>query len=86
MHEVNRKIYVIGINSYVFGDLPTRLQDLFVKTENIAIPNSYYEEIKLWSEKDSEKKKRKVQIHGFYVIKICPTKVPFFVTKSNTHA
>ena len=31
MTEVNRKIHVIGINSYSFEDLPSKLQDLFLK-------------------------------------------------------
>jgi len=57
MTEVNRKIHVVGINSYKFGDLPFKLQDLFLKTRNIAVPNSYFEKIKLWSKNDSEKKK-----------------------------
>ena len=57
MTEVNRKIYVIGINSYIFGDLPSRLQDLFLKTENIAVPNSYLEKIKSWSKYGHENKK-----------------------------
>jgi len=57
MTEVNRKIHVVGINSYVFDDLPSKLQDLFIYTENIAVPNSYFEEIKSWSENDLEKKK-----------------------------
>jgi len=57
MTEVNRKIHVVGINSYIYGDLSSKLQDLFLKTENIAVPNSYFEEIKSWSENDLEKKK-----------------------------
>ncbi len=57
MTEVNRKIHVVGINSYEFADLPSKLQDLFKKTGNIAVPNSYFEEIKSWSEDDLEKKK-----------------------------
>ena len=57
MTEVNRKIHVIGINSYIFEDLPSKLQDLFIKTRNIAVPNSYFEEIKLWGENQVEKKK-----------------------------
>jgi len=57
MTEVNRKIHVVGINSYRFGDLPSKLQDLFLKTENIAVPDSYFEEIKSWGENDLEKKK-----------------------------
>jgi len=56
MTEVNRKIHVVGINSYVFEDLPSKLQDLFIKTENIAVPNSYFKEIKSWSENCLEKK------------------------------
>jgi len=57
MTVVNRKIHIIGINSYIFGDLPSKLQDLFIRTENIAVPNSYFEEIKSWSVNDLEKKK-----------------------------
>ncbi len=57
MTEVNRKIYVIGINSYKFEDLSFKLQNLFLQTENIAVPNSYYEEIKSWSKNDKGKKK-----------------------------
>ena len=40
MTEKKRKINVIGINSYKFEDLPSKLQDLYIKTENIAVPNS----------------------------------------------
>ena len=57
MTEVNRKIHIVGINSYLFEDLPSKLQDLFIKTGNIAVPNSYFKEIKSWSENDLEKKK-----------------------------
>ncbi len=57
MTEVNRKIHVLGINSYIFEDLPCKLQELFIKTVNIAVPNSYFEEIKSWSENDLENKK-----------------------------
>ena len=57
MIKVNRKIHVIGINSYIFEDLPSKLQDLFIKTGNIAVPNSYFEEIKSWSKNGLEKNK-----------------------------
>ena len=57
MVEVNRKIHVIGINSYKFEDLSFKLKNLFLETENIAVPNSYFEEIKSWSENGSSKKK-----------------------------
>ena len=56
MTEINRKIHVIGINSYIFRDLPSKLQDLFLKTSNIAVPNSYFEEIKSWSKNDLGKR------------------------------
>jgi len=57
MTEKKRKIHVIGINSYKFKDLPLKLQNLFLETENIAVPNSYYEEIKSWSKNGLLKKK-----------------------------
>jgi len=57
MTEVNRIIHVIGINSYKFDDLSLKLQNLFLGTENVAVPNSYFEEIKSWSENGLKKKK-----------------------------
>ncbi|WP_288245983.1 precorrin-6y C5,15-methyltransferase (decarboxylating) subunit CbiE [uncultured Prochlorococcus sp.] len=57
MTEVNRKIYVIGINSYSYEDLPPKMQDLFIKTRNIAVPNAYFEKIKSWSENNFGQKK-----------------------------
>jgi len=57
MTEVNRKIHVIGIDSYKFKDLSFKLQNLFLETENIAVPNSYFKEIKSWSENYLVKKK-----------------------------
>ncbi len=57
MTKVNRKIHVIGINSYKFEDLSFKLQNLFLETENIAVPNSYYEDIKSWSKNGLLKKK-----------------------------
>jgi len=57
MTEVNRKIHVIGINSYKFEDLSFKLQKLFLETENIAVPNSYFKEIKSWSKNGLLKKK-----------------------------
>jgi len=64
MTEVNRKIHVIGINSYKFEDLSYKLQNLFLETENIAVPNSYFEEIKSWSENGLEKKKSFFSSHS----------------------
>jgi len=50
MTEKKRKIHVVGINSYKFEDLSFKLQNLFQETVSIAVPNSYFEEIKSWSE------------------------------------
>ena len=57
MTEKKRKIHVVGINSYKFEDLSFKLQNLFQETVSIAVPNSYFEEIKSWSENGLEKKK-----------------------------
>ena len=57
MTEKKRKIHVIGINSYRFEDLPLKLQNLFLQTISIAVPNSYFEEIKSWRGNGLEKKK-----------------------------
>ena len=57
MTEKKRKIHVVGINSYKFEDLSFKLQNLFLETENVAVPNSYFEEIKSWGENGLEKKK-----------------------------
>jgi len=57
MTEKKRKIHVVGINSYKFEDLSFKLQNLFQETVSIAVPNSYFEEIKSWSENGLDKKK-----------------------------
>jgi len=57
MTEKKRKIHVIGINSYKFEDLSFKLQNLFLETVSIAVPNSYFEKIKSWSQNNLEKKK-----------------------------
>jgi len=56
MTEKKRKIHVVGINSYKFEDLSFKLQNLFQETVSIAVPNSYFEEIKSWSRKWFRKK------------------------------
>ena len=57
MTQKKRKIHLVGINSYKFEDLSCKLQSLFQETVSIAVPNSYFEEIKLWSDNSLEKKK-----------------------------
>ena len=57
MTAINKKIHVIGINSFKFEDLPFKLQKLFMGTVNIAVPSSYFEQIKLWSKNNLKQKK-----------------------------
>ena len=57
MSIINRKIHVVGINSFKFEDLPFKLQKLFIETDNIAVPSSYFSNIKLWAEENTKKKK-----------------------------
>ena len=57
MTEKNRKIHVVGINSFKFEDLPLKLQNLFLSTKNIAVPISYFEKIKSWSKNNLEQEK-----------------------------
>ena len=57
MTEITRKIHIIGINSFEFEDLPLKLQNLFIETVNIAVPNSYFEKIKSWGKNNLGQKK-----------------------------
>ena len=57
MDEIKRKIHVIGINSFEFQDLAPKLQNLFIETVNIAIPDPYFKDIAIWAEKITKKKK-----------------------------
>ncbi len=57
MPEIKRKIHVIGVNSFEFKELPKKLQSLFIETDNIAVPDSYFSNINLWAENNSKKKK-----------------------------
>ena len=57
MTQIKRKIHVIGINSFEFRELPLKLQKLFIKTENIAVPDPYFANIKLWAKNNTKKEK-----------------------------
>ncbi len=57
MTHIKRKIHVIGINSFEFKELPLKLQKLFIKTENIAVPDPYFSAIKLWVKDNTKKEK-----------------------------
>ncbi|MDC3159181.1 precorrin-6Y C5,15-methyltransferase (decarboxylating) subunit CbiT [Prochlorococcus sp. AH-716-G10] len=50
-------MHVVGINSFEFKELPLKLQKLFIKTENIAVPDPYFEDIKLWGQSNTKKEK-----------------------------
>lgn len=57
MTKGKRKIHIIGINSFEFQELPLKLQNLFSKTVDIAVPNPYFEEIKSWTGNNINEKK-----------------------------
>ncbi len=57
MTQTKRKIHVIGINSFEFKELPFKLQKLFINTENIAVPDTYFADIKLWAKNNTKKEK-----------------------------
>ncbi len=48
MKKINRKIHVIGINSFKIEDLSIKVQELLHKVKNIAVPNSFIQEIEKW--------------------------------------
>ncbi len=57
MTQIKRKVHVIGINSFEFEELPLKLQKLFIKTKNIAVPDPYFSDIKLWAKNNTKKEK-----------------------------
>ena len=48
MGSKNRKIHVIGINSFELNDLSISLKKLIADTNNIAAPRNYIDQIKNW--------------------------------------
>ena len=48
MKKIKRKIYIVGLNSFNFEDLSIDVQELFQKVKNIAVPNTYINEIRKW--------------------------------------
>ena len=57
MTQIKRKVHVIGINSFEFKELPFKLQQLFIETENISVPESYFANIKLWAKNYTKQEK-----------------------------
>jgi len=53
----NRKIHVVGINSFEFEELSSSVKSLLKNIKNIAIPNSYFHEINIWFNKAENCKK-----------------------------
>jgi len=51
MKVKNRKIHVVGINSFEFEELPSSIKTLLRNIENVAIPQSYFEQINIWFNK-----------------------------------
>ena len=56
MELPNRKIHIIGINSFEFKDLPYIQQKLIKNTNNIVVPISFIDEIKKWFDKNLDEK------------------------------
>ncbi len=51
MKNNKRTIHVVGINSFKFADLQCNIKELLFKTNNIAVPSSFIEKIKIWESK-----------------------------------
>ena len=57
MKSKNRKIHVVGINSYEFEELSSSVKSLLRNIENIAIPESYFDQVNIWFNKSENCKK-----------------------------
>ena len=51
MNKYTRKIHIVGLNSFKVEDLSLEVKELLNKVKNIAVPNSYIDEIKNWVSK-----------------------------------
>ena len=57
MKVKNRKIHVVGINSFEFKELLPSIKFLILNEKNIAIPKSYFDQISPWFNNLGEEKK-----------------------------
>ena len=57
MEVNNRKIHVVGINSFDFEELSSSIKLLLRNIKNIAIPESYFDQIENWFSKSEVNKK-----------------------------
>ena len=53
----NRKIHVVGINSFQFEELSPNIKLLIRNIRNIAIPKTYFDQINIWFNKSEKSKK-----------------------------
>ncbi len=52
MKKIERRIFVIGINSFKYENLSLEVQKLFQKVRDIAVPKTYLNEIMDWAKKE----------------------------------
>jgi len=57
MKVKNRKIHVVGINSFEFEELPSSIKLLLQDIKNIAVPESYFDQINAWFDQSGKEKK-----------------------------
>ena len=57
MKVKNRKIHVVGINSFEFEELSSSVKTLLINIENVAVPKSYFEQINPWFNRSGNCKK-----------------------------
>ena len=48
MNAKNRKIHILGVNSFEFEELSPNIKSLLKNIENIAIPEPYFNQINIW--------------------------------------
>ncbi len=52
MKKIERRIFVIGINSFKYENLSLEVQKLFHTVRDIAVPKTYLNEIMEWAKKE----------------------------------
>jgi len=57
MKAKRRKIHIVGINSFDFEELSLSIKSLLRKIKNIAIPESYFDQLEDWFNKSEDCKK-----------------------------
>ncbi len=57
MKVKNRKIHIVGINSFDFEELSTTTRKILKETKSIAIPEPYFDQISIWFNNPKDDKK-----------------------------